>query len=167
MKAILLITVIGLAITSNSDTKVKPVDILELKYSQTNDLLSDIFSVNKDFYDWERAVFFINVEKDTGAKIAVLYKQNFSWILSGKEDKLYGYFEFNGYPVLVYGDSASHFFSKTNKSKSIPWLKQYKKPKNRKTDPPPPPSIFEPEVWLYKFETEKFIFIQKGMFSIW
>lgn len=145
-----------------------PIKVLELKYSKVIDILSEVYLANSQ-YNWDKAVFVINVKEDGGKyelKIAVLYKQDFGWLLRDKKEKLYGCFEFNKRPVLVFGEFANNFFSETDELRKFDWLKVLPRKKVTGKEIEEPPIIFEPEVWKYKFEQGTFLFVQKGTYSI-
>ncbi|MDB5257335.1 MAG: Uncharacterized protein JWM14_2030 [Chitinophagaceae bacterium] len=150
--------------------KNNPVKLIESKYPQIFEILDKIYRSNEKQYDWDKTVFVLNINKvndDINLRITVVYKQDFRGSLRDRKDKVYGYFEFNKYPVLVFGDGASDLFSKTDKAMEFDWFRQLP-PQKKASDNEiqEPPGIFEPEVWLYKFKNGKFEFSKKGYYDI-
>jgi hypothetical protein len=76
-------------------------------------------------------------------------------------DKYFGYFEYQGHTVLVYGDdNIGYFFSQMTTTKYFYFLAY----KPYDTDKNPPVSI-EPDVYIYRYANGKFTMTNAGMFS--
>lgn len=174
MKKIKLIALFSLMIISkysnaNNNFQDTSVNVIECNYLQIRDIVMEMQAYYKNIYNPEKSVFIINVKKDVSKydfRISVIYRDDFGWILRDKQMKLFGYFEVAFCPVLVFGEPANYFFSLTNESKQLTWFKALPQIKKRKTNIEEPPVIFEPEVWLYRFEDGKLQYDKKGLYLI-
>jgi len=118
--------------------------------------------------DWTRAVIVLRVKKYDGIyelRSAKLYKIDFGWYLRDKKDSLYGYFEYKGITVLVYGDDADSFFSKTDHLKKFDFLRIRPREKPEEQFWPDLEIIFEPDVWVYNYIDGDFIFIDRDFYN--
>jgi hypothetical protein len=136
--------------------------MLELKYPQIADVVSEVNNKNLEYQEFRiNNVFVINVEKIADGfefSMKLLNKTELPSILRDTKDTLYGYFEINNRPVVVFGDSASYFFSKTNDSKEFDWLKP--------SPPLAPGELYivpkdDRMTWVYRFEKGEFKFYKK------
>lgn len=144
-----------------------PVKILEVNNSQIEDILIDISSTKK--YNKDKAVFILNFIKDgknIECRSSVVYRQDFGWLLRETKEYLYGYFEFNEYPVLVFGKTSRLFLKRTESTKKLDWTKKNKRIRKIKKDIAPPPIHFEPDVWIHTVEDTIFKFKKRGPYKI-
>ncbi len=170
-KLMTLFCLISISTYSNANNNYKDTSIklIALKYNQIEDVILGMHSSYKNLYNWEKSVYVINIKKNNNKydfRIAIIYKDDFGWILRDKKMKLFGYFEIENNPVLVFGETANKFFSITNELMQLDWFKALPEIRKDKSEIKEPPVIFEPEVWLYQFKKGKFIFYKKGYYSI-
>jgi hypothetical protein len=170
MKSTLIKTLFCIQVISAcSDAKTIDVNKLGIKCPQIYDIISEIYTINQNQYNWDKNTFFISVQMeadDYELRIAILSKQDVSWLLRDHRKELYGYFEVGKCFVLTHGELASMFFSKSNEAKEFDWLKISSKNKALSKEIDVPPIIFEPEVWIYRFVNGKFLFEKKGGYSV-
>ena len=103
-----------------------------------------------------------NEAEDYELRITRLSLECFTYFNLTK-DKYFGYLEFKGHTVLVYGDqSPMFFFSKTKLKKQfdILSLPPYDDSKH-------PPVSIEPEVYVYIFTKNQFTPIESGMLGFY
>lgn len=156
-------------ISACSYSKTIDVNNLGIKYPQIYDIISEIYTINHNQYNWDKNTFFISVlmeKNDYELRIAILSKQDISWLLRDNRKELYGYFKVGKCFVLTYGEYASMFFLKSNEAKQFDWLKISSSNKALSKEIDAPPIIFEPEVWIYRFINGKFLFDKKGGYSV-
>lgn len=151
-------------------TKMNNVILINLEDSQVANIISDVYSQTTNQYNRNKYVFVIRISKtddNSEMRISIIHKQHFGWILRDKKIKIYGYFEFEGYPVLVFGDSVDDFFSKTDKYVKFDWLKSLPPlQKLEEGEIPEPSPRFKSDVWIYKYIESEFIFDKKGFYTI-
>jgi hypothetical protein len=163
MKKNLIILINLLAVNlSNAVSQTNAVNTLELKYPQIADMVLEVNNQNLGYenYNWINYAFVINVKKiadDYEFRIKIFHKTEFPSILRDTKDTLYGYCVVNNRDVVVFGDSAGYFFSKTNDSKEFDWLKPLPPVKGQVRIIPKD----DREVWVYRFEKGGFKFYKK------
>ena len=132
------------------------IKILELRNNQISNIVSDMYDINREYYNWDKTVFifnFIKAGNEYDLRISPLSKTELNWLIKEMKKTAYGYFESNGIPILVFGN-ADIFFSQTDRVKTINWLKTLPPPPDNGIDLPP--WNFEPSIWRYKFTDGEF-----------
>ncbi|WP_313260640.1 hypothetical protein [Sphingobacterium sp.] len=108
----------------------------------------------------KKSVIVLNINKidnNYGIKPTGAEKEELRWYLEGKRERLYGYSNFKGIPVMIYGNSAHKFYKKTKDNESFDFLIPYKHKKvKNKGEIADEPEIFEPMVWVYLYHDDKF-----------
>jgi hypothetical protein len=147
------------------------VNVIESRYKQLDSIILDIYN-NYYEYNISNVSLVINAyeykEETYWLSIGILNRDEFSWLLRDSKDKLYGYFEINNYPIVIFGNFASIFFNELGCEKYINWLIPLppKKHLNVKNEEEYPPVNFEPLTKIYKFDNGKFIFIRESYFML-
>lgn len=157
-KIVLLVSII-VSVLAYSRSKPFPINDL---YSNNKELINLISNIHQQpiyqYYNLEKIIFIIDIKQHNNGsyilEISIAYKQDMDYLLKKKKQTLYGYFGGYIYPVFVFSDRGDNpFFYKTNKMVKIPWL-TIKKEKKYKI--PPPPIIYEPPIWVYRFTNNIF-----------
>jgi hypothetical protein len=143
--------------------------MLLVKEPQIYKFLNDIIKEEDEHSNLQKSTLILkieNVENSFEIRAGMLYEENISSYLSEKSDKAIGFFEYKGVVVIVFGEDISTFFEKTNKNKSFSFLEERPKFKTKEGQPPPPPVIYEPIVWIYLYRDGKFELTDKGRFTL-
>ena len=137
------------------------VCFLTSKESKIEDeIIKTVFEHLEEYSILKKSVIVLNINNIDNfyeLKAAGLEKEELRWYLEGKRERLFGYTDFNGIPVLIYGNSAHKFYDRTKDKTSFDFLIPYthKKAKN-KGKIAGEPEIFEPMVWVYFYHDDKF-----------
>jgi len=152
-----------------NDNSLNPSTVNELVI-KVEDVGKIIEHVNelRELRDWDRSVIVLIIEEKeqhTELRATFLYKSSFIWYMKIKPGALYGFFNYRGITVLVFGDDAEYFFLKTDRTKHFDYLEV----KTEYDDDPEIeeldiPSIFEPFELVYHYVDRKLIFIEEGYF---
>jgi len=123
-----------------------------------DEIIKTVYDFIEPNYRLEKSAILLNINKVNDCyeiKTAGLEKDDFRWYLMDKKDKLYGYTEYKGIPVVVFGNSADKFYEKTKVKNSFDYLtaNKYKKPE-RKSKILEEPLIFEPMGWIYLYKND-------------
>lgn len=156
MKKIILLILIVIGNYYNC----QKINLLKLQKEEFTNIIDEIYNETDTYYDWNKAIFTINIMKYPKyyrIEISIAYKQDADYILRNNKSHIYGFLEYNNHPILVFSNDVSPFFCKTDKTIILDWLK-LKKEKKYKI--PPPPIIYEPKIWIYKFTNNTFEFIR-------
>lgn len=89
-------------------------------------------------------------------KVAGFSKEAFKWYLIDKKDKLFGFSYYKEMPIIVFGNGANNFFSKTKNKNHFNFLETKKIKSPTKSRIPEEPLVLEALVWVYIFEDDSF-----------
>lgn len=134
--------------------------------ARIKNILSKIYLGAEEDDGKSEKVFVVRSEKKEEyceLRFSVLHKNDFSWFLLDKNDKLIGYFPFKKKNVLVFGDN-NNLFKASSYFKSFDFIKLSSDQKP--IDNGEPPVIFEPLVWIYNIKEEKINFVGKGRYYL-
>ncbi len=143
--------------------------LLKIKDVSINKILEDFVKEENSYSDVDKSIIIIRIEESNNNKeirIGALYKEVLELYLLDKKDKSIGYFDYNGVTVIVFGKTENSFFEKTDIEKEIFLNKTKHKLKERKTEVPPPPLIFEPIIRIYLYKEGNFELTHKGRFAL-
>jgi hypothetical protein len=173
MKILSLIFLLLLKTCANSEEKAPDLhyaNVITPKDAKTNETITVLLD-GKDGSIDTGTVFVVKVSrlKDSYEfRTGVITKRDFKtqWYFDVKKDKLYGCFDYNNHPVLVYGEGADFFYSKTSQTIILDFI-----PNNSQTkiEPRPkdmPPIAFEPPVRIYLFKDGVMTFQKRGLFEL-
>lgn len=149
--------------------KAQKIDMLKVKDTQINQAIKIVIKEESEYSKIENSIVIIRAEQlETGYEIRIgsIYKENLNSFLSGKVDKLLGYFESEKVPVLVYGVDEISLFEKSGQATILPIPKSKPRVKVKEGEIPPPPVIYEPVVWIYSFEHGNLELKEKGRFTL-
>lgn len=173
MKAIMYTCIfILILISCNESTKNIKMHQLISKTESLDGILDHYLENMGWFYNWKENVIVLRTERmnngDLQARLAALHRQDFSWYLRGKQIPVYGYFEYDGKTVLVFGKASEIFFEKTDQYKELVYLQvtEVEKPVVQDGEIPPPPRVFEPHVWVYEYKDGEFKFLEDGLYYL-
>lgn len=142
---------------------------LIVKDIQINEILKQVLVEESKYGSTENKIIIMRVENDKNEyeiRIGILSEESISPYLTGKQDKPVGFFDFEGVTVVVFGEDGNMFFEKTINKKYIPFLEAKPEVKIKEGEVPPPPVIYEPIIWIYIYNNEKFILTDKGRFTL-
>ena len=168
-KLIICSIVFLLSFSSCKASQEKELNMLIVEDAQINDAIKVLVEEEFEYGNLEKSAIIIKIEKLINGyevRIGALFKESISSYLSDKEDKPFGFFEFEGVAVIVFGEEESLLFEKTNNKKSFSFLKAEPELKVKEGEIPPPPVIYEPIVWIYAYEDEKLKLTDKGRFTL-
>lgn len=143
--------------------------MLIVKNIQINGVLYGIVKEESEYGGIENELVIIKFEKDESGyeiRIGSLSKKSMSSYLTGKKDKPFGFFEYDGVTVVVFGVEEKLLFEKTNNTKSFSFLEAKPELMVKEGEIPPPPVIYEPIVWVYAFENWQLKLTDKGRFTL-
>jgi hypothetical protein len=139
------------------------------KLKETNILITEIlfdFSLKEDISN-NSTLIFLNIyeskKKKIDVRISSFEKNGFSYLDSSVGIPV-GFYKFKNKYVIVYGNKADMFFQKTSNREIIDYLpigNNYQKENNISNFPP---IIFDPIVFLYEVNNNKFTFKNCDMF---
>jgi len=89
-----------------------------------------------------------------------------SLYLTGKKDKPFGFFDYEGFTVIVFGENRNLLFEKTNIRKVIPFLGAKPELKTKEIKVPPPPVVYELFIWIYHYTKRELELVDKGRFTL-
>lgn len=169
MKSILIsffVLIYSLSIKAQSQNDSVVVLKLDLVDKRIKNILNKINLVTDEGDGKSDKVFIIRSKKQKNyseLRFSVLHKNDFSWFLLDKKDKLRGYFSYKHKNVLVFGDE-DYLFKVSSHSKSFDFIKI--RSGQNETVNNEPPIIFEPLVWIYNIKKAKINFIGKGRYYL-
>jgi hypothetical protein len=144
--------------SGHSSNYSRLVNELSLDVEEVNRIITEVIA-GQSIQDWDRAVILLRVQKKDGeyeVRGTKINKVHFGWLLRGKKDRIFGFFEYSGKEVLVFGESADRFFSKTDRTRTFEFLEI--KPEKEINEIPQPPPVFEPKVWIYNYVNGDLVF---------
>lgn len=159
-------------ISCNKSTNDIKVHQLIFKTESLGGMLDDYLENMGWFYNWQDNVIVFRTERMSNgnmeARLAAIHRQDFSWYLRGKQIPVYGYFEYDGKTVLVFGETSEIFFKKTEQYKELEFLRviEVEKPVVQEGEIPPPPRVFEPHVWVYEYRDDEFVYLEDGLYYL-
>lgn len=137
------------------------VNELEVKDIKINTIIDSVYNSELIYSKiYEDEFLLLRIEGETkdkySVRLAFLSKSSYSLILKYREkDKLIGYLNQLSIPIIVYGDNTFEYFSKTKRAMKFDFMKPEKKEKIKYINNiPPPPCIFDPQVWYYSIEKD-------------
>lgn len=145
------------------------LNMLRVKDTQINEALKVFVKEEAEYGSLEKSVIIIKLEKDNNGneiRIGALYKESMSLYLTGKKDKPFGFFDYEGITVIVFGENENLLFEKTNIKKVIPFLEAKPELKTKEGKVPPPPVVYEPIIWVYLYNNGKLELVDKGRFTL-
>lgn len=169
MKSILVsffVLILSLSLKAQSQNDSVVVLKLNLADNRIKNILNKINLVPDEGDGKSDKVFVIrskNKNVYSELRFSVLHKNDFSWFLLDKKDKLRGYFLYKDKNVLVFGDD-DNLFKVSSHSKSFDYIKI--RSCQNETINDEPPIIFEPLVWIYNIKKAKITFIEKGRYYL-
>lgn len=172
-----LIAIVGIFLSihisnqTNEEMKVSKLFVNNSDIKQV--LLNNTYEANQSLYSLDKSVMVLRVseffEKEKYEfRTAMVYKSDFNWYLEDTSDSLFGFFNYQDLIVLVFGDASKHFFTKTGYSKEIEFLHNRSEQNQIPEEIEKPPMIFEPEVWVYIYDSynKEFSLQKKGMLGL-
>lgn len=132
-----------------------------------NEVVKTVFEYLEENSILKKSVIVLNINNIGNTyeiKATGVEKEELKLYLEDKRERLFGYSDFKGILVMVYGNDAHKFYNKTTTKTSFDFLTPYKrkivKSKGIIEDEP---EIFEPMVWIYSYHDDKFELIMKEM----
>jgi len=134
-----------------------------------NTIIDSVFKTEKEYRILNENNYGIlrikgkNPEKYT-VRLSILSKSTYSRIIRNlKKDVLIGYVEYLDIPVIIYGEDSFGYFRKTKRVKKFSFMKLNNKRIKNKYGIPPPPHIFDPQVWYYSIDKDTIILKHHGV----
>jgi len=158
---------ISLYVFSNCATE--PENIRELKITNTDIytlldtfLLEELEYINKDL-----EVLIITFKKDSNEcqfRLTHISRNSLNTLFYEHRKLFLGYFQYKSFPVFVFGPPKNDFFRLGNRNQNFEYLK--KKEELESSEIPPPPSLFEPIVYFYRYKDATISFEKAGRFYL-
>lgn len=135
-----------------------------------DNVIMPVFESVSSEYNMEKSVIVVRIigkGEKYEVRASVVYRDDFNWYLFGKKDKLFGFTEYNGILVLIFGNSADKFFIQTNTKENFPFLNTEGYRENiEHPEIEIEPDMFEPVVWVYLVRNGKYALIEKSAFPL-
>lgn len=143
--------------------------LLDVKESQVKEAFKLFVEEERKYGDVTNSIFIVKIEKSEKnyeLRIGALDKESMSSYLVEKHDKPFGYLNYEGVTIIVFGEDKNPFFEKSSIKSNFSFFKSNKKLKIKKGEIPPPPVIYEPVIWIYIYEKGKLELMHKGRFTL-
>lgn len=155
---VFLLLILSIPCKGQQESQYEATMMVKPKHAEINTIVATVNDKLKKFIDPNKTVFVVYAykQKDTYlVQVTIFQKSDFGWFLRDTQEKIFGFFEYQDIPVVVFGESSNVLFTKTKEKIFFEWLKAL------------PPldkdllvisSHFEPPAWKYAFLNGTFDF---------
>lgn len=158
---LLLLTI---AFACSSQSTLPELKVVDERFS--DQIFSPLSEIIRSDYDITRSVVALKVVEmgdEYEARATILYKDDFSWYLAGKEDKIIGWTRHENSLVLIFGSAEESFFRKMNHAQSFDFLEIIDFEGNTDSSGIDiEPDMFEPTVWVFMVTKNDIKLKEKG-----
>lgn len=150
-------TLSAMAMFAYSPAPYTSVDRLTVGNPGIVTILQRVHNAEKDIYEDLRDELFLVLrveEKPVGLfeiRVSIVDKTSYGLLTLNAKDKLSGYFDYKGVPVLVFGPKETSLFKKTGQKKTLDFVKQYPSGTGMAR-------IFDPIVRIYRLKDGRVTF---------
>ena len=136
-----------------------------IKESFIDSILNEV--TEKQYIDTSKSVFVLHLIKKEDRvllKIGGIAKNDLSFLLKKRDQKVNGFIEYKEFRIIIIGKSLYDLFGETSNKAFFKYLKPFDE--IEKEDTSNPPVISEPVVWKYIYEKNKINFLGSEYYDL-